>query len=518
MPIQPVPVDAAPPVPSSGDPEETFDPAFEASLTWQREKLRPQMNALAEVTYQNTVEAVAAKEDAQDSADAAAASVTAAGQLVVAAGEQADGAAMSAQSAQVAAAAAGAAAGLPALAGKATQMLRVRADEQGVEFAPVPSQYSTGDSIFTARVLSEPVWVKAGGVYLKSAYPALLAVAGDSAPKIWRRTMTDIGTSVNSYRQAVARFGAAGSSTFVAVGGAGSAYGGGGSPNGMYSQDGGLTWASCSLGPHSDYYRVVAWGTAGYAIALGNNGAIAYTTNAYTWTKHTAAITGFNPRGLGAVSGQTFVAVGDAGQLYRTLNITTWTKIEGPNAVDSLYDVATLTNGTTVLVVGLKGVIWRSTDSGATWAKIAGPNTVDDLYGVAALSATVAVAVGFLGAVWRTTDAGVTWTKVTGANISDNLRDIEVMDASRLVAVGEKGAVWLSSDAGLTWWALDKSNKPAEDSLFSVACGASGTTLLAVGAGSGYAWRAGGIQYDPATQFVAPYMTSPPGTNHYIKA
>lgn len=137
MPIQPVPIDEASPVPSSGDPEETFDPMFEASLTWQREKLRPQANALAEATYQNTVEAVAAKEAAQDSAEAAAASVTAAGQLVVAAGEQADAAEMSAQSAQVAAAAAGAAAGLPALAGEALQFLRVKSDETGVEFAAV---------------------------------------------------------------------------------------------------------------------------------------------------------------------------------------------------------------------------------------------------------------------------------------------------------------------------------------------------------------------------------------------
>ena len=150
MPIQPVPIDAAPPVPSSGDPEETFDPMFEASLTWQREKLQPQANALAEATYQNTVEAVAAKDDAQDSAEAAAESVSTAGQLVVAAGEQADAAAMSAQSAQVAAAAAGAAAGLPALTGKALRFLRVRSDETGVEFAEVdiPPQLVVSAPIF----------------------------------------------------------------------------------------------------------------------------------------------------------------------------------------------------------------------------------------------------------------------------------------------------------------------------------------------------------------------------------
>ena len=78
MPIQPVPIDAAPPVPSSGDPEETFDPTYETHLTWQGEKLRPQANALAQVTYENTIEAVQARSDALSARDQAAESADAA--------------------------------------------------------------------------------------------------------------------------------------------------------------------------------------------------------------------------------------------------------------------------------------------------------------------------------------------------------------------------------------------------------------------------------------------------------
>ena len=430
---------------------------------------------------------------------------------------------MSAQSAQVAAAAAGAAAGLPALAGKATQMLRVRADEQGVEFAPVPSQYSTGDSIFTARVLSEPEWVKAGGVYLKSAYPSLFAVAGDSAPKVWRRIDTNVsgnsGVVLNPYRQAVVRHGGASSSTLIAVGGPGVNSGGSSAGNGAYSTDGGLTWHPFNIGTATEYYRVAAH-SGGYTLALGDAGILAYTTNGNTWTKHTAAINGFNAQGLAAVSGLNFVAVGSAGQLYKITNVTIFAKITGPNTVDNLQGVATLADGTTVLAVGDNGVIWRSADSGTTWVKVVGPNTVDDLMSVTALSATTAVAVGLLGSVWRTTDAGLTWAKVIGPNTSDNLRYVVAVSSTRLVAVGGEGAIWVSEDAGLTWWAMDKANRPVPENttLYGVAAASSGTALVAVGSGSAYVLRAGGIQYDPATQFVAPYMTSPPGTNHYIKA
>lgn len=51
---------------------------FEASLTWQREKLQPQANALAQATYENTLEAVQAKSDAVTARNQAVASAEAA--------------------------------------------------------------------------------------------------------------------------------------------------------------------------------------------------------------------------------------------------------------------------------------------------------------------------------------------------------------------------------------------------------------------------------------------------------
>lgn len=127
--IEPVPISAAPPVPDSSKPQGDFDLEYEAFNTWEKQELQPGMNALAYSAYQNALAAGAAATAAENSASAAASSATAAASSTTAA-------AASASSAQVAAAAAGAAAGLPSLAGKALQGLRVKSDETGVEWAP----------------------------------------------------------------------------------------------------------------------------------------------------------------------------------------------------------------------------------------------------------------------------------------------------------------------------------------------------------------------------------------------
>lgn len=294
MPIQPVPIDAAPPVPSSGDPEETFDPTYETHLTWQGEKLRPQANALAQVTYQNTLEAVAAKDDAQESAEAAAESVSAAGLLVVAAGQQADAAAMSAQSAQVAAAAAGAAAGLPALAGKALQLLRVRADELGVEWAtlimPAPLVQKFGIFADGAGALSP---VSSGEVIFdttpNTGLSGIVTSLGYSN-NLWIAT-----GPLNSLATAATPAGPWTVRSYAAT----------------------LTGSRPNIGTDGTNSMVCAGGGAG----------VARSTNGTTWTSATALPAAATPGGAPVcIGGVWLIASGDGISAFRSINHgTSWT-------------------------------------------------------------------------------------------------------------------------------------------------------------------------------------------------
>ena len=71
----PTPLDAAPAVPTSTDPEATFDGMFEAFLAWLKNQAQPGLNGLASVTYANALEAAAAATTATAQAQAAVAAV-----------------------------------------------------------------------------------------------------------------------------------------------------------------------------------------------------------------------------------------------------------------------------------------------------------------------------------------------------------------------------------------------------------------------------------------------------------
>lgn len=91
MPITaPTPITAAPPVPDSTTPEEQFDAEYEAFNAWEKNVLRPGVNALAENVFGNATDAVAsataADESASDASEAADAAVAAAAAAAATAG------------------------------------------------------------------------------------------------------------------------------------------------------------------------------------------------------------------------------------------------------------------------------------------------------------------------------------------------------------------------------------------------------------------------------------------------
>ena len=102
-----------------------------------------------------------------------------------------------------------------------------------------------------------------------------------------------------------------------------------------------------------------------------------------------------------------------------------------------LYEVWSAGGGT-VYVVGVSGVIIKTTDSGATWTKQT-TNTTQDLEGVWGSSATDVWAVGRKGTVLHTTD-GSTWTSVS-LSTGNDVYDVWGAGATDVYLVGASGLV-----------------------------------------------------------------------------
>jgi len=125
---------------------------------------------------------------------------------------------------------------------------------------------------------------------------------------------------------------------------------------------------------------------------------------------------------------------------------------------DLFHEVAAL--GTTAAVVGIDGLILRSTNSGSNWSSASAPYLAGGLYGVAArldgVNANKWLAVGddgFDGSIYRSTDNAATWTEVEV--LTDILLRDVVWTGTRWLVCGRdiflnEGVVYSSTD-GLTW-------------------------------------------------------------------
>ena len=109
---------------------------------------------------------------------------------------------------------------------------------------------------------------------------------------------------------------------------------------------------------------------------------------------------------------------------------------------------------TSVLAVGERATILRSTDSAGTWR----PATVPANFSATLTGITVAPdaltgwAVGHDALILATSDAGLTWRKSwQGDDLNSSFLDVLALDDRHVIAIGANGLCLETRDAGATW-------------------------------------------------------------------
>ena len=234
----------------------------------------------------------------------------------------------------------------------------------------------------------------------------------------------------------------------------------------------GATWSPGGAMGASNM-RGIAYGTASGSslnyVAVGDAGAIYRGTDGINWT---AVSTGPNVNFRAALYtlGE-FIAIGAAGTIYHSADMATWTAATS-NTVNNLNALAS--NGALVVAVGDNGTILYSNDKN-TWTAASAVPTANHLYGVVYAANGRWVAVGAGGTLLSSTDAS-NWIAAASGTTQD-LNGVAVNSAYTYIGVGANGAVVRSTD-GVNWSAQAVS--PAAG-LFAV--NASANQFLAVGAG-----------------------------------
>ena len=107
--------------------------------------------------------------------------------------------------------------------------------------------------------------------------------------------------------------------------------------------------------------------------------------------------------------------------------------------------------GQSVIAVGERGLIVRSSDSGQNWQGVATPSHAT-LTGVSFADANRGWAVGHDGTILTTDDSGGTWTIQSGKIAPDvSFLDVLAVDLRHVIAAGAFGTFYESFDAGRHW-------------------------------------------------------------------
>jgi len=174
--------------------------------------------------------------------------------------------------------------------------------------------------------------------------------------------------------------------------------------------------------------------------------------------------------GMSFVDANIGIAVGNRGLILRTSNSgAAWTKI-GSDTFLALNDVTF--RGRKGWIVGQGGVILYSEDSGQTW--VPQKSAIESsLMEVVFRNEKQGVAIGETGTIIKTDDGGQVWISVEidwfsvlpeslleMGVIAPNLYDITFTNAGKGFMVGDYGIVLATEDGGTTWTLLRAGNLP----------------------------------------------------------
>jgi hypothetical protein len=228
----------------------------------------------------------------------------------------------------------------------------------------------------------------------------------------------------------------AGDGTGVAVGGGAAAL----------SHDGGASWANRAAIPelgepmmgYSHLNQVACGavrivGTGDWAgAATEDQGQTFQDVNfqaSYGWRAQGAAVR--------LAAGGTWLAAGYWEYLARSVDGLTFNPVSFGAPTEWVYGVAPGAAGVWV-AVGDAGAIWRSTNDGASFSRVAG-GAGPELYAVAFdASGAKGLAVGRQGAAWLTEDAGLTW-RDCHCGMDRFLGDVGWLADGTALAIGEAG-------------------------------------------------------------------------------
>jgi photosystem II stability/assembly factor-like uncharacterized protein len=209
------------------------------------------------------------------------------------------------------------------------------------------------------------------------------------------------------------------------------------------SADGGETWKEVAYdAQRPDPLLAIGGPFDGKLFAIGAFGLFLTSSDqGQTWQPGTLAIEGQAPAGEAAPAAP-------AEEDPNADPFASFSESQSGDADRHLNQVISVPDGS-LLLVGERGLLLHSVDSGATWKKLES-GYQGSFFGALALAENRLLAFGMRGNVYVSADLGKTWQKVeTPRNVS--LFSGTVLPSGAVVLVGDNETVLVSQDGGATF-------------------------------------------------------------------
>jgi len=166
-----------------------------------------------------------------------------------------------------------------------------------------------------------------------------------------------------------------------------------------------------------------------------------------------------------AEAGDRLVVVGERGHILVSDDTGgTWRQVPAP--IRTMLTGVTFVDDALGFAVGHDSVILRTRDAGDSWELVyRAPQDEAPLFDVWFADAETGIAVGAYGSFFRTTDGGDSWQFEPIGDADWHLHKIADAGGGRLYLAAEAGVVYRSDDGGLDWTELPS---PYEGSFFGV--------------------------------------------------
>lgn len=153
-------------------------------------------------------------------------------------------------------------------------------------------------------------------------------------------------------------------------------------------------------------------------------------------------------------AGKSIIAVGERGLITRSTNGgKSWQSLEA--IVPQTLTAITFSDDRNGWAVGHGAVILRTTDGGQHWSvQFTGPDPESPLLDVLALNASHVIAIGSFGSYFESHDAGASWAQRWVLEEDMHLNRISATRSGTLFIAGEFGVLLRSRDLGKTWETL----------------------------------------------------------------